>query len=142
MTVVKTSIVIDAPREKVFDVIADFEKYPKFMKEMKKVLIDDKTGNTQTVTFDLELVKRIQYTLKCKLNRPTSISWTLVRGEMMRSNVGGWKLKKISEKKTEANYTIDITFGLFVPNAIGKALVESGLPDMMQSFKKKIESKK
>jgi ribosome-associated toxin RatA of RatAB toxin-antitoxin module len=134
------SITINASREKVFEVISDFEDYPEFLPEMKNVGIDKKTAKEVVAFFTLNMMKEINYTLKLKLTKPSSISWTLVEGDVMSKNSGSWKLKKVSPRKTDATYTIDVQFGSFVPGFISNMLVESSLPKMMGHFKKRIEN--
>jgi len=139
MSGAKESIIIDASREKVFDVISDFESYPEFLPEMKDVYVEEATAKEVVASFTLSLIKSIEYTLKIKLNKPTSVSWVLVEGEMMIRNTGSWKLKKLSAKKTEATYTIDVGFGLLVPSSVANMLVERSLPQMLENFRERIE---
>lgn len=139
---VQRSIEIKAPIERVFDVISDFESYPKLVANMKSVTIDKRTKTSVTVTFVIVVVVDIRYTLTLKLASPKSITWTLVDGNMMRSNDGSWTFEALSPKVTKATYAIDIAFGPLVPKKIVNMLVESSLPDMMAAFKKKAEAKK
>ena len=139
MTEVSRSIVIDAPREEVFDVVTDFESYPEFLPEMKEVNLEKGSAKEAVTSFKLQLLKTIKYRLKLKLTRPSSVSWTLLDGEMMKKNTGSWKLKKLSAKKTEAKYSIDIELGGFVPKAVTDRLVSGSLPAMLENFKKRIE---
>ena len=138
MAKVSESIEIDAAPETCFKVITDYEKYPSFLKETKSVVVRKKTGQTAEVTYTIEVIKRISYTLKMIGKAPSTITWSLLEGEMMKKNSGEWNLKG-TNGKTRATYSVDIEFGIFVPGMISKMLVGSNLPTMLKSFKKKIE---
>lgn len=140
MSKVTRTILINAPRDKVFDVVSDFESYPEFLTETKDVTIEKK-GKTEVVaSFTLQLITKINYTLKLRLSKPSGISWTLVRGQMMSRNSGSWKLKSLPRGKTEAAYSIDVAFGLLVPKSISNMLVETNLPKMLECFKERAEA--
>lgn len=139
MAKVSESIDIEASPETCFRVITDYEKYPSFLKETKGVVVRKKSGQTAEVTYSIEVIKKISYTLKMVGKPPTTIAWSLLEGDMMKKNSGEWNLKGSGNGKTRATYTIDVEFGIFVPGMISKMLVGSNLPSMLKSFKKRIE---
>lgn len=134
------SIVINASQEKVFKVISDFESYPEFLPEIEEVQIEKKTAKQVIAKFTLNLMKRISYRMKMKINKPDGISWELIDGDILTQNNGSWKLKKISTRKTEAIYSIDVKFGSFVPSFISNMLINNTLPQMLENFKDRIEN--
>ena len=140
MALVVQSIEIDAPIQSCFDVICDFENYPKFLDGMKKVKVIKQTKYKAQVEFTLDLFKRITYTLDMKMDSPDSVTWTLADADLMKKNEGAWTLTKKSAKKTTAEYKIDIDFTIWVPGPIADFLVNSSVPATLESFKKRIES--
>lgn len=138
MAKVTESIEIEAPPASCFKVITDYEKYPSFLKETKSVVVRKKTGQTAEVTYTIDVIKKITYTLKMVGSPPSGIKWSLLTGEMMKKNSGEWVLKG-EGGRTRATYSIDVEFGVFVPGMISKMLVGSNLPSMLKSFKKRIE---
>jgi len=134
------SIVIDAPLEAVFAVITNYEKYPEFLSEVKAVRVTDRRGAEALVHYEVQVLKSIRYTLRIKEEAPQRVSWSLVEGEFMRENRGAWELQP-EGMQTRATYSIEMTFGPFVPRAVVNALVDTSLPKMLESFKKRIESK-
>jgi coenzyme Q-binding protein COQ10 len=135
------SIVINAPREKVFEVVSGYEKYPEFLPKAKKVIVTRK-GDSADVKYEVDVIKTITYTLRMKEERPNKVSWTFVNGEFMKDNRGSWVLEDAGEGKTRATYTVDISLGALVPRSIEKALAETELPSMLEAFKKRAESAK
>ena len=139
MAKVTESIVFDAPPESCYKVITDYEKYPSFLKETKSVIVRKKTGQVAEVTYTIDVIKKITYTLKMAGTPSSGIKWNLVEGDLMKKNSGEWILKGEGGGKTRATYAIDIEFGVFVPGMISKMLIGSNLPSMLKSFKKRIE---
>ncbi len=134
------SIVINAPMERVFSVIADYAKYPEFLPEVKSIRTSKRQGTDVDVHYEVEVLKRIRYTLRLREEPPNRISWTFVEGELMRDNRGQWMLETVGEGKTRATYNIQMKLGPLVPKSIVNALVDSSLPKMLEAFKKRSES--
>ena len=141
MAKAERSIVIDAPPEKVFAVIVDYEKYPEFLPEVKKVKVEFGSGNVKEVTYTVDIkAKVITYTLKHTAERPNKLAWTMIKGEMMKGNDGAWTLKPGAQPgTTEATYTIDLKLSSLVPGFIEKALAEQSLPGLLANFKARAE---
>lgn len=133
------SIVINAPIEKVFGVIIDYEKYPEFLPEVKKIRLSNRKENTVDVQYEAEIVKTIKYTLRLKEEKPTKVSWTFLEGEFMKDNKGGWVLEDLGGGKTKATYNIEVAVGLLVPKTIITALVDTQLPKTLEAFKARAE---
>lgn len=134
------SVVINAPVEKVFDVIIQYEKYGEFLSEVKEVRTSGRQGNEVNVHYKVDVVKTIKYTIRVKEERPTRMSWTFVEGEFMKDNKGHWLLEPAGEGKTKATYTVEMALGALVPKSVVNALVETSLPKMLDAFKRRAES--
>jgi coenzyme Q-binding protein COQ10 len=142
MAKAERSIVINAPQDEVFAVITDYEKYPEFLPEVKKVKVEFGAGNVKEVTYTVDIkAKVITYTLKHTARPPDELVWTMVRGEMMKGNDGAWMLRPVPEG-TEATYRIDLKLGALVPSMVERLLAEQSLPGLLANFKKRIEALK
>ena len=135
------TIVIDAPIEKVFQVISDYDRYAEFLPEVKRIHTSDRKGNEVKVHYEIEVMKTIKYTLKMQEQGPNRVDWSFVEGEVMKDNHGSWTLEPAGEGKTRATYSIEMKLGALVPNSIVKALVENSLPKMLDAFKKRAENR-
>ena len=135
------SILINAPPEKLFDVITDYDKYGEFLSEVKKVWTSDRRGNEVKVHYEVDVIKTIHYTILAKEERPTRMSWTFVEGEVMKDNKGSWVLEPDGKGGTKATYTVDMALGALVPKAIVTKLAETSLPKMLDAFKRRAESR-
>jgi coenzyme Q-binding protein COQ10 len=134
------SIVINAPVEKVFDIITQYEKYGEFLSEVKEVRTSNRQGNEVNVHYKVDVVKTIKYTIRVKEERPTRMSWSFVEGEFMKDNKGHWLLEPAGEGKTKATYTVEMALGALVPKSVVNALVETSLPKMLEAFKRRAET--
>ena len=134
------SIVIDAPVEKVFRVVSDYDRYAEFLPEVKRVSTSERSGNEVKVHYEVEVIKTIKYTLKMREEPPHRVTWSFVTGEVMKDNHGEWVLEPSGDAKTKATYTIEMALGPLVPKAIVKALVEGSLPKMLEAFKRRAEA--
>jgi coenzyme Q-binding protein COQ10 len=135
------SVTVNVAPEKLFDVITDYEKYPEFLPEVKKAKIQGGQGSIKEVMYQVDIkAKVITYTLKHTAERPTKLSWTMIKGEMMKGNDGAWTLKPGAQPgTTDATYTIDLKLSSLVPGFIEKALAEQSLPGLLANFKARAE---
>jgi len=134
------SIVFNAPVDRCFAVISDYERYPEFLPEVKKITTSNRRGAEVDVKYHAEVVKLIKYTVHMKEEAPTKVSWTYIDGEFMKDNKGGWVLEDQGNGTTRATYTIEVALGALVPKTIVTALVDTQLPKLLENFKKRIES--
>ena len=135
------SVVIAAPPERVFEIIVDYDRYAEFLSEVKEARSSDRRGNEVDVHYGIDLVKRIHYTLHMVEERPRSVRWTFVKGEVMRDNRGSWTLEPTPDGMTRATYTIEVGVGPLVPRALVNALVDHSLPKLLEAFKKRAEAR-
>lgn len=136
------SIVFDAPMDKAFDVIVDYERYAEFLPEVKSVRVSNRNGSTCDVHWEVDVMKTVRYTVRMTEARPSKVSWSFVTGEVMKDNQGSWVLESAGPDKTKATYNVEMALGALVPKAIINKLVETSLPKMLDNFKRRIESRR
>lgn len=133
-------IKIDAPIQKVFSTIRDFQSYPTFVKGTSSAK-ESKLKDSVVVDFEIDVIKKISYRLSFQFTEPTLIEWKFVKGDLMKKNSGRWVLVPLDDKTTQASYEIDIDFGWMVPKMIVDQLTKTQLPEMLDAFKKRAEAK-
>lgn len=135
------SVTVNVTPEEFFKVITDFEKYPEFVSTVKKCEIKRQDGNTFEVFFEIDLIKRVKYSLKMTAVPNKKLSWTFAGGDLFKVNSGSWEIEPANGgKATKAKYTADVDFALFVPKMITKTLVGVSLPRNLEEFKQRAES--
>jgi ribosome-associated toxin RatA of RatAB toxin-antitoxin module len=121
---VQAIVLVNAPAERVYDVITDFEKYPDVFSDVKRVEIIDKTPDTITARFhlksDLAIIPvKISYTIKYYLKK-NEVTWDYIEGDLAYSE-GFWKLYPEGDK-TIVIYRL--SFDIKPPNFFVKAVYE------------------
>jgi coenzyme Q-binding protein COQ10 len=144
MAKVTKQVVIEAPLEKFYDLVVDYERYPEFVPGIHgcRILKDRPEKHVQ---YELDLgVKRIRYVLRMEERRPTHVAWSLVSGDMMKVSSGSWDLSP-RDGATHAVYTVEIQVSRppLVPQAIvdrvSDELTRIQLPKTLDAFKARAE---
>lgn len=131
--------IFEVSADKFYQAITDYKSYPKFVDGMKSVEVVSESGDTATVKFNLNLIKEVTYTLKLTGKKNEAVSWSLVSGDMMKVNNGGWKLKDLGNGKTEVTYSLEVELKGFFPGLgmVEKTMVSTNLPMNMKAFAKR-----
>jgi hypothetical protein len=131
------SIVVDAQPAAIMAVIADFAEYPVWAKAVKKTEVletfDDGKGRQVRFTLDAGPFKDV-YTLAYEwADDGLSVSWTLVKGQMQRSQEGTYLLTP-EGGSTRVTYTLSVQLvvpmiGLFRRKA-EKVIMDTALKEL------------
>jgi ribosome-associated toxin RatA of RatAB toxin-antitoxin module len=147
MAEVTKELVIDVPRERFYDLVVDYERYPEFVPGIKRCRILG-AGADRRVEYELDLgVKRIRYVLRMVEERPTRVAWSLVTGEWMKVSNGSWSLSDAGGGRTRALYAVELQIARppLVPQAIvdrvSDELTRVQLPKTLEAFKARAEQK-
>ena len=124
--------------EQFFDLLVDYESYPEFLSEVKKVNVVADEGEVKKVEFQVSVVKTINYLNEQTEKRPSEVSWKFISGDLFKNMRGHWKLSP-DGGKTKAEYFVEANFGMFVPKAMTKTLLSVNLPAMMKAYHQRVE---
>ncbi len=131
----KHTEVMDVELDALWDVISDYENYPKFVEGMESLEITKRDGNTTVANYVVSMFgKKVRYTLKHTEKPKKHLEWEMLEGEFFKFNNGSWDLKEKGKGKVEATYTVDVGFPLLVPKSIVNTLTGTQLPSMMKAF--------
>jgi ribosome-associated toxin RatA of RatAB toxin-antitoxin module len=147
MSVVTKQVVIEAPIERVYEIIVDYERYPEFVPGIRKCRVRQGKGE-KDVEYELDLgVRRIKYVLRHEEQRPRKVSWSLVSGDMMKVSNGSWELSD-DGGRTRAVYSVEIQVARppLVPQAlvdrVSDELTRGQLPKTLEAFKARAETRR
>jgi coenzyme Q-binding protein COQ10 len=132
----------DVPVSKFYQAVIDYKNYNKFVPGVDSIEVQNESADGATVKFNINVIKKISYTLKLSHKQDQEVSWSLVTGDYMKTNNGKWTLKDLGGNKTEVTYALEIEVKGFIPglSLIEKGLVETNLPMTMASFAKRAEN--
>ena len=135
------SIVVDAPPTEIMAVIADFPAYPDWANAVKETeVIEEADGQARQVRFTLDAgAFKDVYTLAYEWAPDgLSVSWTLVKGQMQRAQVGSYVLTPEGDS-TRVTYTLSVQ--LVVPMiGLFRRKAEKMIMDIaLKELKRKVE---
>lgn len=144
MAAVTREIVVEVPVEQFFDLVVGYERYPEFVPGIRACRV--LPGPEKQVEYELDLgVRRIKYVLRHEEERPRRVSWSLVKGDMMKLSNGSWELTAEGRGRTRAVYSVDIQISRppLVPQSfvdrVSDELTRIQLPKTLQAFKARAE---
>ncbi len=139
---VKDSIDIKATTDEIFAIATDFEAYPQWSPQIKKVEVvaRDEEGRAARVAFQVDArIKVLNYTLDYDYSdAPDSFSWHLVEGDVRTLN-GSYSFDEFDDI-TEATYEIEIDPGFPVPSILKRQAEKQIVKAALEDLKKRVES--
>ncbi len=138
---VKDSIDISATAEEIFDVATDFEQYPEWNPQIKKVKIleTDEDGYATEVWFEVDAkVRKVKYTLEYDYSKwPKGYSWKLVEGDVKKLS-GSYRFDEF-EDVTDVTYQLSIDPGFSVPGFLKRQGEKQIVKGALEDLKKRVE---
>ena len=138
MAQAKTTELFNCTVAQFYKIISDYEKYPQFLGEVKSCKVLKTEGSKKLVEYSVSVIKSFKYCLWMTETEDQLISWEFASGDIFKSAKGFWKLED-KAGQCRATYSVEATFGVFVPSLIANALVSVNLPNMMSSYHKRIK---
>jgi ribosome-associated toxin RatA of RatAB toxin-antitoxin module len=117
-------ITIAASPEHCWDVVLDFDRYPEWAKDVKEAVVRDRDeqGRATEVEFRASALGRsTHYTLAYDYSdAPRSLSWSLVKGDIMRSLGGHYVFTPSTSATggTETEYRVSIELVVPLPGFV------------------------
>jgi ribosome-associated toxin RatA of RatAB toxin-antitoxin module len=141
--------VIDAPREEIYAVLADFEKLSDFMPYCTKVKVKKREGKTANVHFLLDFPWPVGdrfYTLAITDTHetvdevPAIVSrWKYVKDSgNVNAITGSWELLAYDDTKTYVRYTIFTDPGGHLPVWARNRATKTAVPNTLNSLREKV----
>ena len=110
---------IAASPERILGILLDFEAYPAWARDLKGVTVEarDEQGRGREVTFRAAAMGRsTSYTLRYDhADDGRSLSWDLVRGDIMRRLEGSYVLEPVNGNAERTRVTYHLDVDLIVP---------------------------
>jgi ribosome-associated toxin RatA of RatAB toxin-antitoxin module len=134
------------PRE-IYEVVVDFEAYPRLFPDFKATRLLSSSGDVHRVEFRAQaavLAVRYVLDLTCRPDAP-SVDWTFVEGEIVTNSTGSWRFAA-QGPDTVIDYTasLDVRAPLpgFVLRKVTDGLVSVSVPAMFASIEREVRRRK
>jgi Polyketide cyclase / dehydrase and lipid transport len=136
------TIAIEASLERCFSVAVDFEQYPDWAKDVKDavVLSRDELGRATQVEYRTSALGRsTHYTLAYDYSEaPAVLTWSMVKGDIMRSIDGAYHLSTLPSGGTELRYDLSIELVVPLPGFV-KRRAEVRILNSIRELKVRVE---
>lgn len=128
--------VFNAPIEKVWAVVSNYESYPEFVDGVNEIKVLDRSNGGARVEYTINMIKKLKYILKMEEKAPNKLTWSFKSGDIFKVNSGSWELKDLGNGTTGVVYNVEIEVKGFFPGAgmIVKTLTEVNLPNMLKAY--------
>jgi uncharacterized membrane protein len=134
---------IAAPLDTVWAVVTDVERYPEWAKDVKavEVLQHDTEQRPLEVEFRAAALGRsTRYTLGYDYSQaPRSLSWSLVRGDIMERVDGAYEFTPTADGGTEVRYDLTIELSVPMPGFV-KRRAEVRILNTLRELKARVEA--
>lgn len=141
----ESSIVIAAAPATVLDVIADFELYPEWAQEVKRVsvLSEEGDGWADAVEFTLDAgVIKDTYTLRYEWDFDEDavgvLSWSLVKATILRTMDGSYTLAPTGDD-TLVTYQLTVDMTIPMLGMLKRKAEKSVIDTALKNLKKRVE---
>jgi ribosome-associated toxin RatA of RatAB toxin-antitoxin module len=133
------------PRE-AYDVVTDFEAYPKLFPEFKTVRVLERRPGGVRVEFRVEVVLAVRYVLDLACDpEALTVDWTFVEGEIVVDSTGGWRFN-LDREGTQVVYRAAVAIKAPLPGFIVRratdALVAASIPGMFASLDREVKRRR
>lgn len=151
LTYVVGSVVINAPREKVWEILVDYDKSPEIFANLSLCKVVGKEGEVKLVR---QVIKpggpiKFDYIVNLTESRPKLIKWNRRSGSL-KEVMGTWELEAPapatnttaanSTPSTTVTYSIHLDGGFALPPWLLASQVKGYLPTVLSALKTRVES--
>ena len=134
---------MEAPPERCYEVVLDFERYPEWVADIKhvEVLARDADGRGTKVAFRAAAMGRsTSYTLAYDYAAaPREVSWVLEKGDITR-RLDGTYVFEPSEGGTEVTYHLAVELVVPLPGFIKSRAEGRIISNALRELKSRVES--
>lgn len=125
-------------------VVLDVERYPEFLPEVKRVVVQSRSTDGFVATFFVEvkvssIEVKTEYTVRYKLGA-REVTWALEASPTMSKNEGKWRFEELKDGETKAFYEAELETTLPIAPELQKIFADNELPRMMQRFRDRAEA--
>lgn len=135
---VSHTVSIDAPADKCYRLMCDFDLYPKWAGMLDRHFIKEKypNGRGRIVEFQADLFfRKVAYILEYFYDdEGFTLSWESVGGDVV-STTGKYSFKPIGEERAMSTYELDVAIDFYLPKRMIRYFSQIAMRKTMKEFK-------
>jgi uncharacterized protein YndB with AHSA1/START domain len=136
------TIEIDAPIETCFEAIVDYESFPEWQRAVVDTEVLDRhqdgLGKRVNLVVDAK-VRKVDYTLDYRYQRPTLIEWDFVEGNGINDADGTYAFEDLGGGRTRATYRFGLEVGIPLPGPVARRAHKQTLKGSVEDLKTEAE---
>src|SRR5215210_2786268 len=136
------TVEIAAPIETCFAAITDYETFPKWQGAVvdTEVLDWDTEGRGKVVRLFIDAkVRKVDYTLDYRYDRPERIEWDFVEGNGINGADGHYLFEDLGDGRTRATYKLGLEVGIPMPGMVARRVHKQTLKASVEDLKREAE---
>jgi uncharacterized protein YndB with AHSA1/START domain len=136
------TVEIDAPIETCFDAIVDYESFAEWQRAVvdTDVLDREQSGLGKRVRLFVDAkVRKVDYTLDYRYQRPTLIEWDFVEGNGINDADGSYTFEDLGDGRTRATYRFGLEVGIPLPGPVARRAHKQTLKGSVEDLKQEAE---
>lgn len=140
------STIIEAPPQRCFEVVCDYESYPEWAPEVKQVevLRRDTDGRAGLVSFQAAAMGRsTTYLLEYFYGtNPLRVSWRLVKGDLTKRLDGEYSFHSIQDApdRTEVTYHLAVQMAMPLPGFVKRRAEARIMSTALEVLRSRVEA--
>lgn len=141
---VKMTFIVNEAPEKIWDLLVEYDKWPSFMPDLDKVVIQENKPDHAIVYVKAKapMGLDIHYVLKRIYNKKKYlITWTMIEGKA-KDIQGSWQIFPLADKSCKVVYTNYVDLGFMVSPKIVSMLTKSKLPNLANGIRNYLKNSK
>ena len=132
------------PRQ-VYDVVTDYDCYPRILPEFTGVKALSQDGGKRRVEFRAKVIVEIRYVLDIVHDdQALTTRWTFVEGEVVSDSRGGWSFAATEGGTAvtyEAGLAIKAPLPRFMVNKVSNMIIGSTIPNMFKAVEREARAR-
>jgi ribosome-associated toxin RatA of RatAB toxin-antitoxin module len=135
------TIEVDAPPERCFALLTDYERIPSWQGAVKsiRVLERDERGRGSVVEYEVDAkLKTVRYRLRQVYDEPRRLASEYLGGDF-RDFSGEWRFEVAGEGRTRVELDLRIDPGRFVPGPVRGAISDAVMKRALRDLKREAE---
>jgi hypothetical protein len=136
------TVEIEAPIETCFAAIVDYESFPEWQRAVVDTQIidrqEDGLGKRVNLVVDAK-VRKVDYTLDYRYQRPTLIEWDFVEGNGINDADGSYRFEDLGAGRTRATYRFGLEVGIPLPGPVARRAHKQTLRGSVEDLKTEAE---